>query len=235
MPSLRRTASSPAVRSSPYSTGVVAARGHGNRRSSGSETTSRRVLADIEWWRVTDGQCDSGSDQESEDRNRGNQVIVPFDVSPGSGIHISGVDAGVEYPSTLPLPWIPSLAVEGPTETSSHALPTEQFSGLSIAPHTPRHRHHNLESSSSSLESTPEAAEIPLEGLGLRMLDMDMGFSEASLTPLPLHRRSRYSALSPVLARSFSLPAYLSMKDDRATQYADFAVSPLSSSPVFLN
>ena len=108
MPSLRRTASSPAVRSSPYSNGAVAARGHGHRRSSGSETTSRRVLADIEWWRVSDGQYD----QEQEDRNHGTQDIIPLDVS--MGIHIQSVDTGVERQSPISLPWL-----SGPTGVSS--------------------------------------------------------------------------------------------------------------------
>jgi hypothetical protein len=112
MPSLRRTASSPAVRSSPYSNGAVVARGNGHRRSSGSETTSRRVLADIEWWRVSDGQCDPNADQEQEDRNHGTQDIVPLDVS--MGIHIQSVDTGVERQSPLSLPWLSS-----PTGVSS--------------------------------------------------------------------------------------------------------------------
>lgn len=110
MPSLRRTLSSPSVRSSPYSNGTVVARGSGHRRSSGSETTNRRVLADIEWWKVTDGQCDSGADQESEDRNRGSdQDVISPDVSQGLGIHITQVNAGVEHPLPTPLPWISSF------------------------------------------------------------------------------------------------------------------------------
>ncbi|KDR73642.1 hypothetical protein GALMADRAFT_142105 [Galerina marginata CBS 339.88] len=234
MPSLRRTASSSAVRSSPYSNGAVAARGNGHRRSSGSETTNRRVLADIEWWRVTDGQRESSPDQESEDRNRGNVDNVALDLSLGAGIHITHVDAGVDHPSALPLPWIPTSAGVS-NETSATALPTEQFSELSITPHTPTRRHHALESSSSSLESTPEAPEAPIEGLSLGMSDMDMGFEEASIPPLPMQRRDRFASLSPILMRSFTLADCFSLKDDETNQYADFAVSPLSSAPDFLN
>ena len=101
MPSLRRTLSSPLVRSSPYSNGLLVARGSGHRRSSGSETTNRRVLADIEWWKVTDGQCDTDIDQESEDRNRGDQDIGS---SLGLDIHV-----GVEHPLPTTLPWISSF------------------------------------------------------------------------------------------------------------------------------
>lgn len=57
MPSLRRTLSSPAVRSSPYSSLPQTRTGaRSPRRSSGSDTTNRRVLADIDWWRVEEGQ-----------------------------------------------------------------------------------------------------------------------------------------------------------------------------------
>ena len=63
MPSLRRTLSSPSVRSSPYSyssspsSSLLTRQGsHGPRRSSGSDTTQRRVLVDIDWWRVEEGQ-----------------------------------------------------------------------------------------------------------------------------------------------------------------------------------
>jgi len=101
MPSLRRTLSSPAVRPSPYSNAPLAARGNGHRRSSGSDTTTRRVLADIEWWRVTEGQCDPGSDQETEDRNRGTQDSVT-DGFLRLGIPLTHVDAGIDSPVSVP-------------------------------------------------------------------------------------------------------------------------------------
>jgi hypothetical protein len=109
MPSLRRTLSSPSVRSSPYSNGLLAARGGGHRRSSGSETSNRRVLAEIEWWKVTDGQCDSDVDQEPEDRNRGDQDVISLEASLGLGIRITQADNGVEHPLPAPLPWISSF------------------------------------------------------------------------------------------------------------------------------
>ena len=91
MPSLRRTLSTPVVRASPYSTSPLAARGNGHRRSSGSETSNRRVLADIEWWRVTEGQCH----QSDEDRNRGIQDLVSLDMSWSLGIPVIHVEGGV--------------------------------------------------------------------------------------------------------------------------------------------
>jgi len=113
MPSLRRTFSSPSVRSTPYpslSNAVNAAqvgRGNGHRRSSGSEISSRRVLADIEWWRVADGQHDLDADQESEDRNRDQNQDSP--ASEGllvdeflGGIGSLNIDEGPNHFSTSP-------------------------------------------------------------------------------------------------------------------------------------
>lgn len=100
MPSLRRSSSSPAVRSSPYPSSLGAVhRGqpHGNRRSSGSETSTRRVLADIEWWKVTDGQdaADVYSNDDPDDRDP--QV-------PASEESLASDDLGVDRPQ-LSLPW----------------------------------------------------------------------------------------------------------------------------------
>lgn len=56
MPSLRRTLSAPS-RSSPYSSSTQTRTSpRSPRRSSGSDTANRRVLADIDWWRVEEGQ-----------------------------------------------------------------------------------------------------------------------------------------------------------------------------------
>lgn len=83
-------------------------RGNGHRRSSGSEISSRRVLADIEWWRVADGQRLLDVDQESEDRNRDQnqdsptgQSLFADELLGGAGS--LGADEGVERPSTPPL------------------------------------------------------------------------------------------------------------------------------------
>ena len=68
MPSLRRAFSSPSVRVSPYpalpSSRSHRAHPHGHRRSSGSDVSDRKVLADIDWWRVADGQRERGTEEE---------------------------------------------------------------------------------------------------------------------------------------------------------------------------
>ena len=107
MPSLRRTISSPSVRSSPYPTlsnnlgSGASPRGTTHRRSSGSDLSNRRVLADIEWWRVADGQCEPDLDQESDGQNR-DETYSADDFLGGAGL--SGPELGVERPST-PLPF----------------------------------------------------------------------------------------------------------------------------------
>lgn len=103
--------SSPSVRSSPYPSlsnavnSAAGSRGNGHRRSSGSETTSRRVLADIEWWRVADGQRDSDADQESEEHNRdqnldhlGGRSLAVEHLLGSVGVFTA--DVGVERPAT---------------------------------------------------------------------------------------------------------------------------------------
>ncbi|KAF9469348.1 hypothetical protein BDZ94DRAFT_1244258 [Collybia nuda] len=239
MPSLRRSMSSPSVRSSPYpllSSAVNSAagsRGNGHRRSSGSETNSRRVLADIEWWRVADGQRDSDADQESEDHNRDQN----FDHLHGRGLAVehllrsvggSTADIGVGRPATPPAPVV---------QTSLEAFRpffTDEFAALSITPHSPLRRHHSRQSSSSSLESTPEAEEPSFGGLRLNISDADLGFFDAPPTPTLANRKRGCRAVS---APFLSLRAHsFSDKLSTPSPYADFTVSPLSSaSPLLFN
>lgn len=114
MPSLRRTASSPAVpRSSPY---TLAVRGNAaHRRSSGSETSGRRVLADIDWWTVTEGQtADTAADdnQDNDADETSNRALIlqetsSIELSPlllSTSIHIAYVEPTNVEPS--PLPWV---------------------------------------------------------------------------------------------------------------------------------
>jgi hypothetical protein len=102
-PSLRRTFSSPSVRPSPYPTGLSngsgRVHGHRNRRSTGSETSNRKVLADLEWWRVVDGQHDGEAEQETEEseQDQGRHASSGHSQTLAEG-------AGVERPST-PLAW----------------------------------------------------------------------------------------------------------------------------------
>ncbi|KAJ3522788.1 hypothetical protein NMY22_g11736 [Coprinellus aureogranulatus] len=131
MPSLRRTSSSPGVRSSPYSSALNSAqgaRGHGHRRSSGSNTTTRRVLADIEWWRVTDGQCDSSAaDQESEEHNHGEAEPVSLTI-PGITFHEATI--GAERQSSIMS--LPRPAASPAIESTPEGPTPIDFDGLRL-------------------------------------------------------------------------------------------------------
>ncbi|KAG6861545.1 hypothetical protein C0995_015279 [Termitomyces sp. Mi166 len=240
MPSLRRTLSSPAVRSSPYpalSSAVNSGSGtrsSGHRRSSGSETSTRRVLADIEWWRVTDGQRDTDADQELDESNRDQ---APDSLSgPGFALEellstsvLFGAGIGAEHSVMVPL-------TVGSHE-SPQALPINEFAALSISPQTPTRRGHTRTSSASSLDSTPEAVQpATFEGLRLSMPDTESDTSELPNFPvLPLGKGSS-AMTSPLFAlhgRSFS--DFLSFGNDNVAHYADFSVSPLSAAPDLCN
>ena len=64
MPSLRRTSSHPSLRSSPYGPTQRTQHPYPHRRSSGPETARRRVLADIDWWTVSDAQVPAATEPQ---------------------------------------------------------------------------------------------------------------------------------------------------------------------------
>ena len=116
MPSLRRTLSSPVVRSSPYhhptssshasSAMRTSTHGHGPRRSSGSETGQRRVLADIDWWRVQEGQREVRG-EDFFDNNQGNMPEPSendFIAMPEVGTADSDAPHGTVTSDDAPLP-----------------------------------------------------------------------------------------------------------------------------------
>lgn len=78
MPSLRRTTSSPNVRTSPYSSSARSSH-PGRRASGGSDTARRRVLADMDWWAVLEGQSANRpvyTTTTTNDHNE-NHIFVP--------------------------------------------------------------------------------------------------------------------------------------------------------------
>lgn len=198
MPSLRRSFSSPSVRSNPYPTSLSSnasasnararVAGHGFRRSSDSETTERRVLADIEWWRVSDGQrdLDAAQDQAEPDQDVQDSVYV----SAGGAITLSGSHS----PQTPPL-----VLHDLPPIDFAQSIPMSQFAALSIAPHSPIGRRRGRDSSVSSLESTPEMPEAPLESIRFSMIDADAGShnlglpSEFALPPTDVDSRPSFA------------------------------------------
>ncbi|KIL70004.1 hypothetical protein M378DRAFT_176047 [Amanita muscaria Koide BX008] len=237
MPSLRRTYSSPVVRSSPYSyssSSVLynasrAQGGHGHRRSSGSDSSTRRVLADIEWWRVADGQrLDHGTDdyQVDEDRNTDQRGHLPE--QSGSSV----VATAPTFSEGLSLTWSPSDALLITTSLLEEppTPPTDQFAELSIRPSTPDSD--DNDSTSSSPLATPESVFLPLDSLTLHY--------GKPRSPVSDHRRDRRRVTLPVFPTKTNLYDDLLFNDigdgNPLNPYADFSISPLSShSPLFLN
>ncbi|KDQ60775.1 hypothetical protein JAAARDRAFT_561428 [Jaapia argillacea MUCL 33604] len=217
MPSLRRTISSPSLsrsaRSAPYPslglTGANRVNGHVPRRTSGSETSTRRVLADIDWWKVMDGQRDldqecSADDQQEVDVNSVDDVPVasPTDLQTRFGIdHLSsGIGAGVPLsPLTL------TVGIE--TARSDELMPVAQFAALSISPITPGSAGH---SASSSTESSPElpCAQLfapSVDSVGIYLTSSMGGLPPMTVAPFPSlpRNRPRPNPLSGL--RAFSL------------------------------
>ncbi|KAJ3782436.1 hypothetical protein GGU10DRAFT_363776, partial [Lentinula aff. detonsa] len=203
MPSLRRTVSSPAVRSSPYpalsssgqpNSGPATRLGYSHRRSSGSETTTRRVLADIEWWRVTDGQRDLEAEQEDHQQSSPRQAENLIDSLEGL---ISPVWPGFSED-------LPEL--------------------LSIVPQTPR-RNHRLESSISSIDSTPGFLDESIEGLRLGLQYVNLSASDVALPLVHSDGQALTSSHFPSTCSISIMDATAIPRND----YPEFAVSPLSS------
>ncbi|KAF9227849.1 hypothetical protein BS17DRAFT_800033 [Gyrodon lividus] len=163
MPSLRRSFSSPFVRSSPYPSSLSSGNPSGNRarttgqqprRSSGSDTTGRRVLADIEWWRVYDGQCDLEAQDQGQDQGQTQHMT---DISAGGVVMLAAGGGSLEPPQTPPL-LLHSFSLD-----LIQSMPTNESAALSIAPYSPSSRRHGRDSSFSSQESILELTTAPLE------------------------------------------------------------------------
>ncbi|KAI0320126.1 hypothetical protein OF83DRAFT_1081835 [Amylostereum chailletii] len=181
MPSLRRTISSPSVRPSPYPSSLsLAARNPVPRRSSGSDTSSRRVLADIDWWRVEEGQQGHPVTDE-EDVVEAPVPQDPSDVDELSmGVALSG-PPGLAPADRSDRPSSPALPAV-PEALSSTQLVFQDFIALAN-PRTP-FRRSTSQSSASSVESSPELPPTPRERLSFA----DMGFADPGSDDAPIFR-----------------------------------------------
>jgi hypothetical protein len=204
MPSLRRSFSSSSARSnsSPYRSALSnGVRNHGHRRSSGSETSGRRVLADIEWWRVVDGQREES--QESDDRERDENHQVQLAEQALGGLSIDLPPVGADRPSVHSI-WSSVLenspevlfgysigfyrtAILIPHLSPRQIVPTSQFSALAITG-TPTRRRHSRESSASSLEATPEFPDLSFDSPSFGFADFGTHFEDAGSPPPPATR-----------------------------------------------
>ncbi|KAK2466697.1 hypothetical protein APHAL10511_000955 [Amanita phalloides] len=223
MPSLRRTFSSPAVRSSPYPSSspssalynATRTQSHGHRRSFGSDLHQRRVLADIEWWKVADGQhADQGHDNDPQvQRDRVSLPEQPRNAAT-LALELDSLSSSWASENSLLITSLPEEPL---------MPPTDQFSELSITPRTPAPD--DDDSAPSSVLATPEADFLPLEGLTFRY--------DTCRIPSSKQKRHR-SVTMPVFPTKTKLFDDLFFND--FGDFADFTVSPLSSqSPLLFN
>jgi hypothetical protein len=83
---------------------------------------------------------------------------------------------------------------------------------------------HTLEWSTSSLESTPEAVERPIECIRFAMLDPDIGFADADAPPaLPPFSLACTPTCPPFPTRTHSFD-FSALLNDSAGRFADIGV-----------
>ncbi|KAF9789907.1 hypothetical protein BJ322DRAFT_1105771 [Thelephora terrestris] len=177
MPSLRRTSSHPTLRSSPYGPTQRAQHPYPHRRSSGPETSRRRVLADIDWWTVSDGQVPAATEfqpatatPQAQDENVHVEAPIPERTQPDpptaedveesvlsedspvvhTTISFNSRAAGYAALSVAPR--------RAPLAARRHTVPTSFYRTLGTSLSTDFEDH----SSASSLTSSPEPSPLPL-------------------------------------------------------------------------
>ncbi|KAL1944704.1 hypothetical protein VTO73DRAFT_3134 [Trametes versicolor] len=259
MPSLRRTLSSPSVRSSPYAYPSSSANANVHatraanpqpRRSSGSDTGSRRVLADIDWWLVHDTQRDFvadpvGTEEDPDDQGAAENVqlrhgapnVLPEDdvaipppvAAPAAAISAGSAMGGFEGDDLLSSPlWDVS------TDDDSFGMgypesmpPLPHFASLSVAPRTPLRRHASV-SSQSSVESSPADSLFTLPTY-MDVLRPDMPVHPPAFAPTLAPRRPTNARASSMVARSVSYSAVefrLSTSRSGDDRFGDIVPSP---------
>ncbi|KAL5533107.1 hypothetical protein ACEPAF_4883 [Sanghuangporus sanghuang] len=183
MPSLRRTVSESAspARMSPYPSSLsLSAAGALNAgvpirpRRVASETPGRRVLADIEWWRILDGQQEeegnaTGNGNENEnDQNTSSGSVAELQPALEDAMQESYTSATATTQGTAVM--IDSVdeasaVLGGPDASQGASSLTTPFAALSISPAvpmtppmTPPRIRNALQSPSLSAVSTPESS-----------------------------------------------------------------------------
>ncbi|KAI0273591.1 hypothetical protein BC834DRAFT_966095 [Gloeopeniophorella convolvens] len=227
MPSLRRTLSSPSVRASPYpsSLGMLHNRPHGRRRSSGSDVSSRRVLADVDWWRVADGQCEQASEEE---RDVGEDSPVLADQSDSNTL-TTVLDPAIrgEADTELERPSTPIASENSLGQLFEYSPQASAFGQLAALGSRRPFRRTASESSASSVDSTSEVLRTPRESLSFT----DMGFADhGSDIPFFRVRQASFAA-----AASFSVATLPSDKNglDKGNTDSAFAAPFLYDNDLF--
>ncbi|KAF9645291.1 hypothetical protein BDM02DRAFT_3131176 [Thelephora ganbajun] len=197
MPSLRRTSSHPTLRSSPYGPTQRTQHPYPHRRSSGPETTRRRVLADIDWWTVSDGQVPAATEFQTQPATATGQ-------GQDENVHVEApvLDRTQPEPPTVEDVEEPILRGDSPVvhTTISFNSRTAGYAALSVAPrlaplaarrHTvPTSVYRTLGASlstdfedHSSITSSPEPSPLPLTPTTTPAFNF--GFSDDCFSDIP--------------------------------------------------
>ncbi|KAI6099910.1 hypothetical protein EDD16DRAFT_497171 [Pisolithus croceorrhizus] len=215
MPSLRRSASSPSVRSSPYPLSLSSAAssrartaGQQPRRSSGSDVSERRVLADIEWWKVADGQCpptpdgDQGEAQPTTRVSTGEVATLSAGGSPES-LHIilplysSELSQPAALDEYIPLVESPTGHGHGRDSSLSSVVSSPEIA-------TPPLQAVDLDVVSPVSDLDSPASELPWMGIGIRPLSLPLPFRSFSFGGISDHK-SCHTHFADMGGDSFSL------------------------------
>jgi len=184
------------------------------------------VLADIDWWRVTEGQFEQpgAGDLELEE--------APFDAADDNALagEVTGagvrVEPGVEHPGAQPRGW---SSTDVPL-----SVPTAEFAALSIAPRTPSRRARRIDHSPpSSAESTPGPVTPRLEGLRLGLMDLSTALFEDKLAFQAADLDDPFAPCPKDLTRTH-LFADSAALDEFAGYGADSPMVPLLALPALL-
>ncbi|KAI9509345.1 hypothetical protein F5148DRAFT_1283036 [Russula earlei] len=174
MPSLRRAFSTPSVRASPYPT-LPGSRSHRHhhhphggyhRRSSGSDVSARKVLADIDWWRVADGQREPGGEGEEDEDEEGGEERDVGGGEENSASASDPADSGAAAARAAPTP-------------ARNAIP---IPGL-LAADRGESADTDASASASGIESGPERPSTPVTSEGQGQLQhrlLTLGYSPQS-------------------------------------------------------
>ncbi|KAI0705867.1 hypothetical protein BC835DRAFT_1409925 [Cytidiella melzeri] len=239
MPSLRRTFSAPA-RSSPYSSSTQTRTGSRSpRRSSGSETANRRVLADIDWWRVEEGQrqvrglsphdqlrpATPASDEEEVDQEERDPSPVAPTPSHNTGFNIdlplwhnvpgAGWDTfdGFELSSS-------DLGSADPSEYPQQIPSTlQQFAALSLNP-IGRASLHRTMSSSSAFSDMSFSSDSSFSTPTPSPTGLSMGFEDFGSPPADNSDDETYLPYAS-LSLSSRRPSVAPTRSARSASYSD--------------
>ncbi|KAI0093971.1 hypothetical protein BDY19DRAFT_902660 [Irpex rosettiformis] len=200
MPSLRRTLSAPS-RSSPYSSSTQTRTGSRSpRRSSGSDTANRRVLADIDWWRVEEGQREvrglSFEDQlrpatpSSDEEELDQEERAPSPVAASlfqAPTHNVGSDTDLPLWHNVPgAGWDAFDGFELPSADVSSQDPFEmpstlqQFAALSLNPVGRASLHRSVSSSSAFSDTSSDSSYSTPTGSSA---SLSLGFEDFAASP----------------------------------------------------